>query len=160
MSSLFGKWRHRQQDLKLLVGHGPAALLNCFSSVAEGDKPFILHEVYRSMLRHIRSRPKLAARVMVYIDNGYRSSRQAAGTMCYLADMERADHRKVQVLNLPNDWLGQVQDGFGYFYCPVTNAILKRDPPASLSMSTIGTCTFYNAPHPQIWAPEKRLRKK
>jgi hypothetical protein len=105
------------------------------------------------MLRHIRSRPKLAARVMVYVDNGYRSSRQAAGTMCYLANMERVDHRKVQALDLPEDWLGNLLDGFGYFYCPVTKAILQRDPPASLSMSTIGTCTFYNAPHPEIWAP-------
>jgi hypothetical protein len=114
---------------------------------------FPFQEVYRSMLRHIRSRPKLAARVMVYVDNGYRSSRQAAGTMCYLANMERADHRKVQALNCPDDWLGEMQDGFGYFYCPVTSAILKRDPPASLSMGTIGTCTFFNAPHPRIWAP-------
>jgi hypothetical protein len=67
--------------------------------------------------------------------------------------MERVDHRKVQVLDLPQDWLGELQDGFGYFYCPVTGAILKRDPPAALSMSAIGTCTFYDAPHPQIWAP-------
>ena len=118
---------------------------------------FPFQEVYRSMLRHIRSRPKLASRVMVYVDNGYRSSRQAAGTMCYLANMARADHCKVQALNLPGDWLGEVQDGFGYFYCPVTKAILKRDPPASLSMGTIGTCTFHNAPHPQIWAPARTV---
>ena len=114
---------------------------------------FPFQELYRSMLKHIGSCPKLAERVMVYVDNGYRSSRQAAGTMCYLSNMERVDHRKVQVLDLPHDWLGELQDGFGYFYCPVTGAILKRDPPAALSMSTIGTCTFYDAPHPQIWAP-------
>ncbi len=114
---------------------------------------FPFQELYRSMLRHIQSRPKLAERVMVYIDNGYRSSRQAAGTMCYLANLERADHRKVQALDLPGDWLGKVLDGFGYFYCPVTKTLVKRDPPASMSMSTIGTCTFYSAPHPSIWAP-------
>lgn len=118
---------------------------------------FPFQEVYRSMLRHIRSRPKLAERVMVYIDNGYRSSRQAAGTMCYLANMERADHRKVQALDLPDDWLGELLDGFGYFYCPVTKSILKRDPPASLSMSTIGTCTFFDAPHFENWAPARNV---
>jgi hypothetical protein len=114
---------------------------------------FPFQELYRSMVRHIRSCPKLAARVMVYQENGYRSSRQAAGTLSYLANMERADHRKVQALNCPDDWLGPVQDGFGYFYCPVTNTILLRDPPAAMSMGTIGTCTFYKAPHPNIWAP-------
>ena len=114
---------------------------------------FPFQELYRSVVRHINSRPELAARVTVQIDNGYRSSRQAAGTMCYLANMAQENHRKVRALDLPDDWLGPIQDGFGYFFCPLTKAILKRDPPAALSMSTIGACTFYNAPHPAIWAP-------
>jgi hypothetical protein len=116
---------------------------------------FPFQELFRTIVRYIASRPLLQARIMVYISNGYRSSRQAAGTMCFLANMERADHRKVQVLDLPDDWYGKIQDSFAYFYCPVTKTVLKRDPPAALSMATIGACTFYGAPHPEIWAPAR-----
>ncbi len=113
---------------------------------------FPFQGLYRSISKHIQSRPKLSSRIMIYIDNGFRSSRQAAGTLSYLANLQRADHRKVRALDLPADWLGPCLDGFGYFWCPVTNTLVKRDPPAAKSMSTIGTCTFFKAPHPEIWA--------
>ena len=105
------------------------------------------------MKRYIKSHPKLAKRIMVQTSNGYRSSRQASGTLCYLANMERKDHRQVQARDLPQDWVGELLSGFKYFYCPVTEAILKRDPPAALSMATIAAIMFFGAPRPEFWAP-------
>ena len=69
--------------------------------------------------------------------------------MCYLSN---TIHRNIQAFDLPHDWKGGIQDGFGYFFCPVTKTVLLRDPPAAMSMSTIGACSLYNAPRPQIWA--------
>lgn len=90
------------------------------------------------MLGHMRARPTLKVRVMVH-NTGYPSLQQAAGTMCYLANMKRADHRTV---HLPADGKGNLPDSF------LTTSILKRDPPVALSMST-----FYDAPRPELWAP-------
>ena len=106
------------------------------------------------MQRYIRSHPKLAKRIMVHTENGYRSSRQASGTLCYLANLGRHDHREVQARDLPKeDWVGELLSGFKYFWCPITGAILKRDPPAALSMATIAAIMFFGAPRPEFWAP-------
>ena len=64
---------------------------------------------------------------MVHIENGYRSSKAAAGTLCYLAELGPYDHREVQPLDLPDHWKGKSVGGFNYFFCPVTEAIVNRD---------------------------------
>ena len=117
---------------------------------------FPFQELYRFILRYIQSRTKLAERVMVYKENGYRSSKQAAGTYSYLTNLERADHCRVQAMHLPDSWRGppnRVVNQFKYFWCPVTKSILKRDPSAALTMGILAICTYFGAPRPDIWLP-------
>ena len=104
------------------------------------------------MQRYIRSHPKLSQRVMVHIENGYRSSKAAAGTLCYLAELGPYDHRQVQPLDLPKHWKGKPVGGFKYFLCPLTGTIVNRDPPAALSMATLAALYLCGAPRHRIWS--------
>ena len=101
---------------------------------------------HRAMCRLISTSP-LRKTISVHTENGYRSSRQAAGLQSYLADLPRADHRTVKLTDVQQPWQSAAVGDFGHFYCPVTAKIVRRDPPAATSLVAIGTCTLHKAPH-------------
>ena len=122
----------------------------CPSKGQRTTSSFPFASLHRAMARLIATCP-LSKRIMVHIENGYRSSRQAAGLMCYLANMPRADHRSVKPTDAQYAWQTPMVGQFKFFYCPVTQCILQRDPPAALSMVAIGTCALHGAPrHPNF----------
>ena len=68
--------------------------------------------------------------------------------------MERCNHRKVKSLDVQQPWQGPLVGSFKWFYCPVTGELVKRDPPAALSMCVIGTCSLHGAPRFNNFCPE------
>ena len=148
------------QESNVALGARPLVPLCIWVDMFSGkgqrtSSSFPFQELFRSIVRHIKSRPALSGRVLVQVENGYRSSRQAAGALCYLSNAEQIDHRSVKITDLKNNWAGPLLDSFGYFFCPVTGKILKRDPPAALSMATIGTCVYNGAPRHNIWCARR-----
>ena len=130
--------------------------LSCDMFASKGQRvtsTYPFSSLHRSMCRLIQTSP-LSKRVSVQIHNGYRSSRQAAGLLSYLADLQRSDHRKVKPTDVEVAWHSKAVGSFKWFFCPVTNTILKRDPPAALSMVVIGTCSLHDAPRPIIFCPK------
>ncbi len=130
--------------------------LSCDMFTTKGQRvtsTYFFASLHRSMCRLIKSSP-LAKRITVLIENGYRSSRQAAGLLSYLANLERSDHRKVKATDVQLAWQGPLVGSFKWFYCPVTRKLVKRDPPAALSMAVIGTCSLHNAPRFNNFCPK------
>jgi hypothetical protein len=113
---------------------------------------FPVAELTRSMRRLI-SRSPLREWVSVRIENGYRTSRQAAGMLSYLANLPRANHRAVKASDVDHAWQMAMVDAFGYFWCPVTRKIVRRDPPAALSVVCVGTGTLHGAPRFTNYCP-------
>ena len=73
---------------------GPLHLL-CDMFTTKGQRvtsSYFFASLHRSMCRLIKSSP-LAKRITVLIENGFRSSRQAAGLLSYLANLDRCNHR-------------------------------------------------------------------
>jgi hypothetical protein len=114
---------------------------------------FPFANLFKRMCRLIHSTP-LSRRVTVLIENGYRSSRQAAGLISYLGNLSRADHRSVKATDVEHPWQAPLVGAFKWFFCPVTKTILKRDPPAALSMVVIGTASLHDAPRFQNFLPK------
>ena len=124
----------------------------CPSKGQRTTSSFPYASLHRSMARLIKTCP-LSKRIMVHIENGYRSSRQAAGLMSYLANMPRADHRSVKPTDAQHAWQSPMVNEFKFFFCPVTERIMARDPPAALSMVAIGTCALHGAPRHTNFCP-------
>ena len=130
--------------------------LSCDMFTTKGQRvtsSFPFASLHKRMCRLIQTSP-LSKRVSARIENGFRSSRQAAGLESYLANLQRADHRKVSTTDATAAWHGPLVGSFKWFFCPVTRKIIKRDPPAALSMVVIGTCSLHNAPRPNIFCPQ------
>jgi hypothetical protein len=130
--------------------------LSCDMFSTKGQRvtsTYFFASLHRSMCRLIKSSP-LAKRITVLIENGYRSSRQAAGLLSYLANMDRCNHRKVKATDVQWAWQGPLVGSFKWFYCPVTRKLVKRDPPAALSMCVIGTCSLHGAPRFNNFCPD------
>ena len=130
--------------------------LSCDMFTTKGQRvtsSFPFASLHKRMCRLIQTSP-LSKRVSARIENGFRSSRQAAGLLSYLANLQRADHRKVSTTDATAAWHGPLVGSFKWFFCPVTRKIIKRDPPAALSMVVIGTCSLHNAPRPNIFCPQ------
>ena len=130
--------------------------LSCDMFPTKGQRvtsSFPFSSLHKRMCRLIQTSP-LSKRVSARIENGFRSSRQAAGLESYLANLQRADHRKVSTTDATAAWHGPLVGSFKWFFCPVTHKIIKRDPPAALSIAVIGTCSLHNAPRPNIFCPQ------
>lgn len=130
--------------------------LSCDMFTTKGQRvtsSYFFASLHRSMCRLIKTSP-LAKRITVLIENGYRSSRQAAGLLSYLANLDRCNHRKVRANDVASAWQGPLVGSFKWFYCPITRKLVKRDPPAALSMVVIGTCSLHNAPRPNFFCPQ------
>lgn len=133
----------------------PPLKVSCDLFTSKGQRTtstFPFTSLHQRMCRLVKSCP-LAERVLVQIENGHRSSRQAAGLRTYMTDGNKVDHRSVKATDAKVAWHRNTVDNFKWFFCPVTQKIVRRDPPAALNMVVVGTCSLHGAPRPSIFCP-------
>ena len=96
----------------------------------------------------------LSEHVSVHVEDGHRISLQAAGLTCYLADAEPINHRDVKKADVKGrPHLLPTVRNFFYRFCPVTQQILPRDPPAADNVTVQGICTLHvGAPSHKLFA--------
>lgn len=56
--------------------------------------------------------------------------------------------------------VARLLDGFRVLFCPVTGLIMRRDPPAAMSMLIIGICALLGVARPGMFCFQKRTNNR